>query len=110
MTHKVYDLAVKTGTYTTRDGQEKGRWKNIGSVLQMDDGGKVILIDRTFSPAGVPNPENRDTVMVSMFEPKERDTQQQPAQQQAPAPAPRAQGGFDDSDVPFAAYMRGSVA
>jgi single-strand DNA-binding protein len=38
------------------------------------------------------------------------DSQQQPAQQQAPAPAPRAQGGFDDSDVPFAAYMRGSVA
>ncbi len=104
MTHKTHDLAVKVGTYTDRQGNEKGRWKNIGSVLQMDDGGKVLLIDRTFSPAGVPNPDNRDSVMVSMFEPKERDQPQQSA------PAPKAQNGFDDKDVPFAPYERGWIA
>ena len=37
------------------------------------------------------------------------DTQQQPAQQQAPAPRAAQGGGFDD-DVPFSPYMRGSVA
>ncbi len=68
---KLYDLAVKTGTYTDRSGQDKGRWKNIGSVLQMDDGGKVILIDRSFNPAGVPFRDGSDQIMVSMFEPKE---------------------------------------
>ena len=103
MTKKVYDLAVKTGTYTNRSGEEKGRWKNIGSVLQLDDGGKVLLIDRTFSPAGVPNPGDRDSVMVSMFPPKEHDDAP------AKAPAPRAQGGFDDRDVPFASHERGWI-
>ena len=107
MTRKVYDLAVKVSTYIDRQGNEKGRWKNIGSVLQMDDGGKVLLIDRTFNPAGVPNPDNRDSVMVSMFEPRERDDA--PKQQAAPAPAPRAQGGFDDRDVPFASHERGWI-
>ena len=92
---KVYDLAVKVSTYTTRDGQEKGRWQNIGSVLQLDNGGKVILIDRTFNPAGVPNPDDKDSVMVSMFPPKEHDAPKQSA------PAPRAQGGFDDKEIPF---------
>jgi len=94
MTKKVYDLAVKVSTYTDRQGNEKGRWRNIGSVLQLDDGGKVLLIDRTFNPAGVPNPDGRDSVMVSMFPPKEQDQQQS-------APAPKQQGGFDDSSVPF---------
>ena len=108
MTKKVYDLAVKVSTYTDRQGNEKGRWKNIGSVLQMDDGGKVLLIDRTFSPAGVPNPDDRDSVMVSMFPPKEHD--EAPKQQAAPAPAPRAQGGFQQDDVPFSSHERGWIA
>ena len=95
---KMHDLAVKTGTYTV-NGEEKGRWLHIGRVLEMDDGGKVILIDRTFNPAGVPNPDGRDSVMVSMFEPRERDDA--PKQQAAQAPAPRASDGFQDSDVPF---------
>ena len=99
MTHKTHDLAVKTGTYTDRQGNEKGRWQNVGSVLETNDGGRVILLNRTFNPAGVPNPEGRDTVMLSMFEPKDKD--QQSAPQQQSAPAPRAQGGFDDKDVPF---------
>jgi hypothetical protein len=116
MTHKTHDLAVKTGTYMDRQGNEKGRWQNVGSVLETNDGGRVILLNRTFNPAGVPNPEGRDTVMISMFEPKERD--QQPA---ADIPKPAGNGKRDtswgsggsvarDDDVPFAQYMRGTVA
>ena len=104
---KIYDLAVKVSTYTTRSGEEKGRWQNIGSVLQLENGGKVLLIDRTFNPAGVPNPDGRDSVMVSLFPPKEHDAPQQPA---GKGPAPKAQGGFDDRDVPFAAHERGWIA
>lgn len=70
-TYTVYDLAVAVGSYTDRQGNEKKRWKNIGSVIQTKDGGKVILIDRTFNPAGVPVENGRDQIMVSMFEPKD---------------------------------------
>ena len=98
MTHKTHDLAVKTGTYTDRQGNEKGRWMNVGSVLETNDRGRVILLNRTFNPAGVPNPDGRDTVMLSMFEPKDRDQQAAPQRQ---SPPPRAANGIDDSDLPF---------
>jgi single-stranded DNA-binding protein len=98
---KLYDLAVKTGSYQDRNGETKGRYENIGSVLQLDDGGKVILIKRTFNPAGVPFKDGSDQIMVSMFEPKDRE--------QAPAPAQAAHqkaksNGYqpqDTDDIPF---------
>lgn len=63
---KLYDLAVKTGEYE-KDGHTKGRYLNIGAIMEKDDGGRFILLNRTFNPAGVPNPENRDNLIVSMF-------------------------------------------
>ena len=41
--------------------------------MSNNDGGKFIMLDRLFNPAGVPNPEDRDTVILSMFEPREND-------------------------------------
>lgn len=70
---KLYDLAVKTRTYTDRDGNQKGVWKNVGSIVETRDGGKVILMDRTFNPAGVPVEDGRDQIMISMFKPQQRD-------------------------------------
>ena len=71
-TKKVYDLAVKTGSYTGSDGKDKGRWQNVGSVMQTDDGGKFIMLSRWFNPAGVPdlNGKGGESVLLSMFEPK----------------------------------------
>lgn len=89
---KLYDLAVKTGSYTDREGNDKGRWENIGSVLQMDDGGKVILIKRTFNPAGVPFRDGSDQIMVSMFEPKD--------QQQSAHKTAKSNAGSNDP-IPF---------
>lgn len=83
MTHKLYDLAVKTGSYM-KDGQEKGRYENIGSVMQGDKG-QFLILKRTFNPAGVPNPDCKDSVLVSCFEPNGQQNQQAP-QQQTPAP------------------------
>lgn len=99
---KLYDLAVAVGSYTNKSGEEKKRWKNIGSVVQTKDGGKVILIDRTFNPAGVPVEDGRDQIMISMFKPQE-----QQGGDSKPAPAkPQQSGGsgsFDDfeDDIPF---------
>jgi hypothetical protein len=84
MTHKLYDLAVKTGSYQ-KDGQEKGRYENVGSVMQGDKG-QFLILKRTFNPAGVPNPDCKDSVLISCFEPNGQQNQQQAPQQQAPAP------------------------
>ena len=68
---KVYDIAVKVGTYE-KEGEPKGRYENVGVVMEGDNG-KFILLKRTFNPAGVPNEDNRDKVILSLFEPKEKE-------------------------------------
>lgn len=74
MATKTHNLAVKVGTYQ-KDGQEKNRYINVGAVMSStdNDGNKstFVLLDRTFNPAGVPNPENKDSVLVSVFEAKQ---------------------------------------
>lgn len=49
----VYDLAVKTGTYTDRAGAEKGRYLNVGKVFQRDDGSLTLKLDCL--PIGIPD-------------------------------------------------------
>ena len=99
---KIRELVVKTGSYRDRDGNEKPRWKNVGSLMESEDGGKFILLDTTFNPAGVPNPDNRDNVLISIFEMKDNDggqrQQSAPAQRQAPAPQ---QTNIAGDDIPF---------
>ena len=70
---KTHDLAVKVGSYTNSEGNEKGRYINVGLVLHDDDGKSMILLNRTFNPAGVPNPDNKDTVIISKFEVKDKN-------------------------------------
>jgi hypothetical protein len=89
MAHKISDLAVKTGSYTDAQNQTKGRYENIGSLMQGDDG-MFLILKRTFNPAGVPNPDNKDSVIVSCFEQK-NDNQQAPQQQG------QQQGGYQNN-------------
>ena len=77
---KVYDLAVKTGSYQNKNGETKNRYQNVGSVMEGDNG-QFIIMDRTFNPAGVPNPDNKSSVIISMFAPRE-DNGSQSAQPQ----------------------------
>lgn len=99
MATKKYDAAVKTGEYTDRNGEKKSRYENVGTVM-MGDNGPYLILKRTFNPAGVPNPENRDSLVVSFFEPREADGNKPAASAPAasrPAPPPAA----GDDDVPF---------
>lgn len=103
---KLYDLAVKVGEYTDRSGQKKGRWQNVGAVMQGDDGNKFVMLARWFSPAGVPDLSGRggESTLLSMFEP--RDQAQQGGHKAAPAqsgalPAERSQLSAYDDDIPF---------
>ena len=63
--------------------------------------GPYILLDRTFNPAGVGGNDGRESIIVSMYEPKQDGAQ--PAQQRSAAPAqrqPAPQRPLDD-EVPF---------
>ena len=94
---KKFDLVVKVGEYTDGQGQTKGRFRNV-CVMMDGDKGPYLLLDRTFNPAGVGGNEGRESIIVSLYEPKDGVGQQQ-------APAAKS-GGYkasdlDGDDVPF---------
>lgn len=91
MAKKIRDIAVKTGEYQDQSGQTKGRWQNVGSLMKNDDGGEFIILHRWFNPAGVPNPENKDSVLLSCFQLQDR---QQGGQQGGYQQPPQSQGGY----------------
>lgn len=115
MARKKYDITVKVGEFKTREGETKAEWRRVGVVMENDDGSEYIILERTFNPAGVPNPENRATVILSLFQPRDDNQQgqarQQPqarAQPQRQAPPPVTNGGGyapqtagKDDDIPF---------
>ena len=94
---KLYDAVVKTGEYQS-NGETRGRYENIGSVMQGDNG-QFLILKRTFNAAGVPNPDNKDSVIVSFFEPQQ---QGQAPQNQNNHQAPQNQGGYGQQQGGFA--------
>lgn len=92
MATKLYDLAVKTGEYQS-EGKTKGRYVNVGAVMQNDEGGKFIFLERWFNPAGVINPDGRSNVILSMFEPRQNDGGSQGGG--------TAQSSSSNDDIPF---------
>lgn len=96
---KKYDLVVKVGEYTDGQGQTKGRFKNIGAMME-NDKGPYILLDRTFNPAGVGGNESRESIIVSLYEPRQ-DVGGQQAHSAAKANAYQPAARDLDDDVPF---------
>lgn len=68
---KRFDVVAKVGEYQDRNGETKPRWKNVGAVITTDNG-HALLLDKTFNPAGLAEP-GRESVLLSLFEPKDRD-------------------------------------
>ncbi len=100
---KKYDLVVKVGEYTDSQGQTKGRFKNVG-VMMDGDKGPYILLDRTFNPAGVGGNDGRESIIISLYEPKQDGQQPSPAQQahsQQKANAYQPQPRDLNDEVPF---------
>jgi len=94
-TKKAYDMAVVVGSYTDSTGQQKNRYQNIGAVMVKDDGGKFILMERSFNPAGLPYDASKgNNVLVSLFEPRQHGQSAPAAGAGSPPP-----GGEDD--IPF---------
>lgn len=73
---KIRDIVVKVSEYQDHNtGDMKGRFENVGALFQSDsDGSFFIMFKRTFNPAGVPNPDNRDSVLLSCFVPKDQQS------------------------------------
>lgn len=69
---KKYDLAVKTSEYQDSYNKTRARWKNIGSLMIDDRGGEFILLDKFINYAML-GEQGRDNILVSLFEPKDRD-------------------------------------
>lgn len=77
MSELKFNAAVKASEYQDKNGNTKARWENVGSVMVDEKNNPFLVLKRTFNPAGVPNPDNRDSVIVYFFPPKdERDNAQ----------------------------------
>lgn len=63
-------IAIKTGTYTGRDGQPKNRYKTIGELITKDDGGQFVTLDATCMSMqlfALANKERNDKIVCSLF-------------------------------------------
>lgn len=71
---KIRDIVVKVGEYTDRNtGETKGRFENVGALMQSDeDSSFFIMLKRTFNPAGVPNQDSRESILLSCYVPKDQ--------------------------------------
>ena len=109
-TRKTHDLAVKIGEYINAQGEKKNRYQNVGAVMQGDNG-QFIMLAKWFNPAGVVDARGGESILLSMFEPRQEGQQPTGQQQQRPqtaAPQQRPayqpqQARHDDfgDDVPF---------
>lgn len=93
MSSKTHDVTTKVGEFQ-QNGETKARWKNVGSLIKTDKGSMVLLLDRTFNPAGVPGEGNSESVMLQFFK-VDNDRQQQKSQ------APVDAGNPYEDDIPF---------
>ena len=102
MAKKLWDLSVKTGSYTDREGNTKHKYENIGAVFDGERGPYMVL-KRHFNPAGIaPAREGSDSIGVYMFEQREENQRQFPQNRQ-PQRQEQSGGGVDMEDIPFAA-------
>lgn len=95
MATKTKDLVVKTGTYVDRYGEEKARWRNVGALMVSDEGHEFLLLDRSFNPAGIVGSDERESILVNLFDPSQGEQERPSAK-----PASRPSDDFDD-DIPF---------
>ena len=69
---KTKDMCVKTGSYQS-NGETKNRWLTIGALMEDDKGGQFIMMNRSFNPAGVPFKEGSESILISLFDPKQKE-------------------------------------
>jgi len=86
---KKYDIVAKIGEYHS-NGETKNRYLNVGAVMTGEHG-PYMLLNKTFNPAGVPGDPHKDSILLSLFEPRDKPEQSAPAHTRMP----------DDGNIPF---------
>ena len=81
MSKIIADVCVKVGSYE-KNGETKNRYENVGAKWEKDDGGTFVTLKRTFNPAGVPNPDNKDSIILAIFDKKDNNQQQTTSQEE----------------------------
>lgn len=79
--------------YSTRDGEEKKQWINVGRMTEWDDGGFSIELHAI--PTG-----NWFDGRLSCFEPKPKDGEQTQRQERPRRAAAAPAAEFADDDLP----------
>lgn len=83
---------IKHGEYTTKDGEVKANWKQVG-IIKSNDKGDFILLDPTVNLAGFDR-QGKDMLFANIFEDsKKGNTSNQKTQAKSQEP--------DDDDVYF---------
>lgn len=98
----VKDIVASVEWYTDKQtGDLKSKSLNVGKIMRNEQGREFMVLSRSFNPAGVvpkPGEEVKADILLSLFDPKPKDGQQQRPAQAAPAAKPAA---FDDRAIPF---------
>lgn len=69
---KMFDIVCKVGEYTDAEGATKARWQTVGAMMEGDKG-PFLLLAKWFNPAGVIDPKGGESLLLSLFAPKERE-------------------------------------
>lgn len=101
MTRKVADIKARVGEYTNKNGEVKGRWVDVGYVLELDNGGKMRCYYPYINLAGLPKKDGHDSVVLSEFDVKDEanDKTHKGFDQQGNGPAKTDMN--DDLSEPF---------
>lgn len=91
MSKKTHDLCVKTGSYEDRQtGETKGRWMNVGALMEDDEGRPFLMLNACFNPAGIQRDEGRESILISCFVPE--DQRNDSRQEREPERQPQRHG------------------
>ena len=91
-------IKVKVGSYV-KDGETKGKYQTVGRVLEDSDGEDMILLDRTFNPAGVPT--DRESIILNFWDAEKKEDSQEAQPQASRRPAPIRRTPDLDDEIPF---------
>ena len=101
MATKICDICATTGKYTDRDGKEKNRYINVGSVIK-GDYGTYIMLNAHFNPAGIPRKEGSEAIVLSLFKKDKGGSMSQDSQpQNFGFTEPQSWNPDNPSSIPF---------
>lgn len=79
MNNKLYNICASTGKYTDHNGNNKNRYINVGSLFK-GKYGIFIVLNAYFNPAGIPRKDGSDSIILSLFRPKDNSSNNSQAQ------------------------------